>query len=175
MAYYALLAISVIVFAGGLFLTVKNTVNMFRIQKKQKAVLKENPDARRIYTEKGMLFLDGFLVLLLGFMGLLEGFRSSSQPDWSMLLLLFGLALAYLARTIKAASNGFIILGKHFFMVGDKECRYRYIREIENYRSHWYAHTNDGYIEMTARQAELVSEARKKTGALRKTKKSKEK
>ena len=46
MAYYALLAISVIVFAGGLFLTVKNTVDMFRIRKKQKAVLRENPDAR---------------------------------------------------------------------------------------------------------------------------------
>lgn len=170
MAYYALLAFGIIVLAASAALCIKFGIRLVKVRKAQDEVMKEHPEAKRVFTERGILMMDSFIIVIFLFMGFMEMTNSASSDHLIMPMIMGAVALAYLAQVLRTVVRGTLIIGRHFFMSQDQVCRYRSITKMEPYRNRVYVHVKDGsYIELTQTQADLVSQANKKSGTFNRT------
>lgn len=172
MVYYAFLVFGIALFAAACLLCIKMILKLNRIKKAQKKELAEHPEAHKVFTEKGTIMVDSFIIIAFIVMAILEAFvpRSADQAsNPGLVLVMVAISIFYLAQVIRTLCRGTLIIGRHFFMAEDEVFRFRDIVKSENYRNRIYIHFKDGKIaDLSVIQAEYVQEASKKSGTYRK-------
>ena len=174
MAYYAFLIFGIALLAAAIFLFIKMLLKLIRIKKAQKKETADHPEARKVFTEKGTVMMDAFIIIAFTFMAIMEYLTQTNTPDQTpdnpgLILIMRAIVFFYLAQVIKTIGKGTLILGRHFFMNEDQTYRFRDIRKSEEYRRRIFLHFKDGKVaELSYIQAEAVEEARKKSGNFKK-------
>lgn len=162
MAYYALIVLTVLIFALCLVFALKNYTRSRKILNAQSDCLKKHPKARLIETQSGLLKFDLVCIFVFLAAALMELAGAASSSDglskaWSVFLF-FGGALGYLGYYFRRKANSRIILGPNEFMTGEEAHKYKDVISIDTYKNHYYFHMKHSILDLDQKQAEILEE-----------------